>query len=106
MTKTKKTETKKNQTTKKIKTKKTKTKRGRVAGLCGSAGPRRLNRLGDIERDVPRHLKDAMSQWGPPLLHRLARVGCQVPKQAVRVGTDCSGLEAPIARFADAGGAA
>ena len=55
-----------------------------------------MNRLGDAEKDVPRHLKDAMSQWGAPLLHRLAQVGCQVPKQAVRVGTDCSGLEAPL----------
>ena len=55
-----------------------------------------LNRLGDVAKDVPRHLQDAMTQWGPPLLRRLAEAGCQVPTQAVRVGTDCSGLEAPL----------
>ena len=31
-----------------------------------------------------------------PCHNRLAQAGCQLPKQAVRVGTDCSGLEAPL----------
>ena len=57
---------------------------------------KRLNRLGEVEYDLPKHLKDAMTQWGPPLLSSLAKEGCQVPTQAVRVGTDCSGLEAPL----------
>ena len=57
---------------------------------------KRLNRLGEVEHDLPEHLRNAMMNWGPELRDRLAKEGCQVPTQAVRVGTDCSGLEAPL----------
>ena len=63
---------------------------------AASSGPRRLNGLADVAKDLPRHLQDAMTHWGPPLLRRVAEAGGQVPTQAVRVGTDCSGLEAPL----------
>ena len=33
---------------------------------------------------------------GPKRLHRAMQVGAQLPSMTVRVGTDCSGLEAPL----------
>ena len=47
--------------------------------------------------DIPTSLQEHFRRWGPNLLHRLAAAGCPTPQvSGLRVGTDCSGLEAPV----------
>ena len=47
--------------------------------------------------DIPSALKSHMAQWGPALRKEMALAArVDVPSASLRVGTDCSGLEAPI----------
>ena len=67
-----------------------------VASASSRGVTRRRNNLGNVVSEVPGELMAAMRQWGPQLLHRAMHAGAQMPSGTVRVGTDCSGLEAPF----------